>query len=56
MDGRLMSVGHNLISNKKKLKPVDQGKDLITTALHNMIDSKVLNKALWREIEVAISG
>lgn len=46
MDGWLMSVGHYLISNKKKLKPLDQGKDLTTTALNNVIDSKVLNKAL----------
>lgn len=45
MDSRLMSMGHSLISNKKKLKPVDQDKDLITTALNNVIDSKVLNKA-----------
>lgn len=56
MDYRLMSMGHNLISNKKKLKPVDQGKDLITTAFNNMIDSKVLSKALWWKTEVAISG
>lgn len=29
--------GHNLISNKKKLKLADLGKDLIATALNKMI-------------------
>lgn len=32
-----------MISNKKKLKLVDEGKDLITTSLNKMINSEV-----WR--------
>lgn len=56
MDGRLMSVGHSLISNKKKLKLVDKSKDLITTSFNKMINSEVLSKALWRRMEAAISG
>lgn len=48
--------GHNLISNKKKLKLADLGKDLIATALNKMINPEVLRKALWRKTEAAISG
>ena len=40
-----MSVGYSLISNRKKPKLVDQGKDLLTTTLNKMINSEVLSKA-----------
>lgn len=37
-----------MISNKKKLKLVDEGKDLITTSLNKMINSEV-----WRRRRLA---
>lgn len=51
----MMSIGDNLISNREKLKLVDQGKDLITNVLNKVINSEMLSKALGREIGAAIS-
>lgn len=51
IDGWLIYVGHSLISNKKKLKLVDEGKDLITTSLNKMINSEV-----WRRRRLAFQA
>lgn len=51
-----MSVGLNPISNRKKLKLVDQGKDLITTALNKVINSEVWSRMPQEDTVAAVPG